>query len=269
MPLLRHLSDPGVALLAVFALFLTPDGTRSGGRLMDWQTAAKLPWGVLLLLGGGLVLGDAIDRHGVGAAIAVSSASLEGTPPLLLVLAAATLMSLLTELTSNLASTATLVPVLAAMATGLGVDPLVLIVPTVLAASSAFMLPVATPPKYDHLRIGMLRIPEMVRSGIWINTLAVVLIALVASSARQPPLLIRRCPGREGAPEGADGRDPGVRAPARGGGVLETQQPVHLDDESRLTRSDQRSRTSVSRSSVYTMKSSLPGAHSREAGSCC
>lgn len=180
MPLLRHLSDPGVALLAVFALFLTPDGTRSGGRLMDWQTAAKLPWGVLLLLGGGLVLADAIDRHGVGAAIAVSSASLEGTPPLLLVLAAATLMSLLTELTSNLASTATLVPVLAAMATGLGVDPLVLIVPTVLAASSAFMLPVATPPNTIIFGSGMLRIPEMVRSGIWINTLAVVLIALVA-----------------------------------------------------------------------------------------
>ena len=180
MPLLRHLSDPGVALLAVFALFLTPDGTRSGGRLMDWPTAAKLPWGVLLLLGGGLVLADAIDRHGVGAAIAVSSARLEGIPPLLLVLAATTLMSLLTELTSNLASTATLVPVLAAMATGLGIDPLVLIVPTVLAASSAFMLPVATPPNTIVFGSGMLAIPDMIRSGIWINTLAVVLIALVA-----------------------------------------------------------------------------------------
>lgn len=180
MPLLRHLSDPGVALLAVFALFLTPDGTRSGGRLMDWQTAAKLPWGVLLLLGGGLVLADAIDRHGVGAAIAVSSTRLEGIPPLLIVLAATTLMSLLTELTSNLASTATLVPVLASMATGLGIDPLVLIVPTVLAASSAFMLPVATPPNTIVFGSGMLRIPEMIRSGIWINTLAVVLIALVA-----------------------------------------------------------------------------------------
>ena len=180
IPLLRHLSDPGVALLAVFALFLTPDGMRSGGRLMDWRTAVKLPWGVLLLLGGGLVLADAIDRHGVGAAIAVSSARLEGIPPLLLVLAATTLMSLLTELTSNLASTATLVPVLAAMATGLGIDPLVLIVPTVLAASSAFMLPVATPPNTIVFGSGMLGIPEMVRSGIWINTLAVVLIALVA-----------------------------------------------------------------------------------------
>ena len=180
VPLLRHLSDPGVALLAVFALFLTPDGARGGGRLMDWQTAAKLPWGVLLLLGGGLVLADAIDRHGIGAAIAVSSARLEGIPPLLLVLAATTLMSLLTELTSNLASTATLVPVLAAMATGLGIDPLVLIVPTVLAASSAFMLPVATPPNTIVFGSGMLCIPEMVRSGIWINTLAVVLIALAA-----------------------------------------------------------------------------------------
>ena len=180
VPLLRHLSDPGVALLAVFALFLTPDGARGGGRLMDWQTAAKLPWGVLLLLGGGLVLADAIDRHGIGAAIAVSSARLEGIPPLLLVLAATALMSLLTELTSNLASTATLVPVLAAMATGLGIDPLVLIVPTVLAASSAFMLPVATPPNTIVFGSGMLRIPEMVRSGIWINTLAVVLITLAA-----------------------------------------------------------------------------------------
>ena len=180
LPLLTHLSDPGVALLCMFLLFLIPDGTTRRGRLMDWETAVRLPWGVLLLLGGGLALADAIDQHGIGAAIAISSARLEGIPPVLMVLFATTLMSFLTELTSNLASTATLVPVLTAVAAAVGLDPLVLIVPAVLAASSAFMLPVATPPNTIVFGSGMLRIPDMVRAGAWINTLAVVVITLVA-----------------------------------------------------------------------------------------
>ena len=180
LPLLANLSDPGVAMLCMLLLFLIPDGRGEGNALMDWDTAVKLPWGVLLLFGGGLALAGAIDDNGIGAALALQSARLEGVQPALVVAFAVLLMTFLTELTSNLASTASLVPVLAAMAGGMGIDPLAIIVPTTLAASCAFMLPAATPPNSIVFGSGMLRIPDMVRAGIWINALGIVLISLLA-----------------------------------------------------------------------------------------
>lgn len=180
LPLLGSLSDPGVAMLCMLLLFLVPDGGREGGALMDWDTAVKLPWGVLLLFGGGLALAGAIDENGVGAALAVQSARLQEVPPMLLVVFAVGLMTFLTELTSNLASTATLVPVFAAMAGGMGIDPLSIVIPTALAASCAFMLPAATPPNSIVFGSGMVRIPDMVRAGVWINALGIVLISTLA-----------------------------------------------------------------------------------------
>ncbi len=180
LPYLANLSDPGVALLCVLLLYVIPDGTGTGSPLMDWATAAKLPWGVLILFGGGLALAGAIDEHGVGAALAHSAAGLGGVPPALLILATVTLMTLLTELTSNLASTVTLLPVLTAVAQGMGIDPLEIVIPTALAASCAFMLPVATPPNMIVFGSGLLRIPDMMRAGIWINTLAIVVISVLA-----------------------------------------------------------------------------------------
>jgi len=133
-----------------------------------------------LLFGGGLALAGAIDANGVGAALAVQSARLQGVPPMLLVVFAVGLMTFLTELTSNLASTATLVPVFAAMASGMGIDPLSIVIPTALAASCAFMLPAATPPNSIVFGSGMVRIPDMVRAGVWINALGIVLISTLA-----------------------------------------------------------------------------------------
>jgi len=180
LPLFANLSDPGVAMLCMLLLFLIPDGRGEGHMLMDWDTAVKLPWGVLLLLGGGLALAGAIDDNGIGAALALHSSKLQGVPPVLVVVFAVVLMTFLTELTSNLASTATLVPVFAAVASGMGIDPLAIIIPTALAASCAFMLPAATPPNSIVFGSGMLRIPDMVRAGIWINALGIVLISLLA-----------------------------------------------------------------------------------------
>jgi sodium-dependent dicarboxylate transporter 2/3/5 len=167
-------------MLCMLLLFVIPDGHRRGSALMDWGTAVKLPWGVLLLFGGGLALAGAIDDHGVGAALALVATRLGEVPPVVVVLFAVALMTLLTELTSNLASTATLLPVLAALADGMGIDPLVIVIPTALAASCAFMLPVATPPNMIVFGSGMLRIPDMVRGGIWINTLAIFVMSLLA-----------------------------------------------------------------------------------------
>ena len=179
LPFFGNLSDPGVAMLCMFLLFLIPDGRGEGGTLMDWDTAVKLPWGVLLLLGGGLALAGAIDDSGLGATLALHSTRLQGVPPVLVVVFAVVLMTFLTELTSNLASTATLVPVFAAMAGGMGIDPLAISIPTALAASCAFMLPAATPPNSIVFGSGMLRIPDMVRAGIWMNTLGIVVLTLL------------------------------------------------------------------------------------------
>ncbi len=179
LPFFGNLSDPGVAMLCMFLLFLIPDGRGEGGTLMDWDTTVKLPWGVLLLLGGGLALAGAIDDSGLGAALALHSTRLQGVPPVLVVVFAVVLMTFLTELTSNLASTATLVPVFAAMAGGMGMDPLAISIPTALAASCAFMLPAATPPNSIVFGSGMLRIPDMVRAGIWMNTLGIVVLTLL------------------------------------------------------------------------------------------
>lgn len=180
LSLFGNLSDPGVAMLCMLLLFIIPDGRGQGAALMDWDTTVKLPWGVLLLLGGGLALAGAIEASGIGRALAVVSVGLRDVPPILIVAFSVTLMSFLTELTSNLASTATLVPVLAAMADGAGIDPLVLVIPTALAASCAFMLPVATPPNTIVFGSGMLRVPDMVRAGIWVNILGIVVISLLA-----------------------------------------------------------------------------------------
>ena len=180
LPFFGNLSDPGVAMFCMLLLFLIPDGRGEGSALMDWDTAAKLPWGVLLLFGGGLALAGAIDDNGIGAALALHSARLQGVPPVLVVVFAVILMTFLTELTSNLASTATLVPVFAAMAGGMGIDPLTIVIPTALAASCAFMLPAATPPNSIVFGSGMLRIPDMVRAGIWINALGIVVISVLA-----------------------------------------------------------------------------------------
>ena len=180
LPLLGSLSDPSVAMFCMLLLFLIPDGRGAGGALMDWESAVKLPWGVLLLFGGGLALAGAIDDNGIGGALALQSARLQGVPPVLVALFAVALMTFLTELTSNLASTATLVPVLAAMAGGMGIDPLAIVIPTALAASCAFMLPAATPPNSIVFGSGMIRIPDMVRAGVWINAVGIALISMLA-----------------------------------------------------------------------------------------
>jgi sodium-dependent dicarboxylate transporter 2/3/5 len=173
---LAGLTDAGIAMIAAMLLFLAP-GERTPRRFaLDWETAIKLPWGILLLFGGGLSLAAAIQVNGVGEFLASLVAGLAGTPSLVIVLSVVTGIVFLTELTSNTATTATLIPVLAALAPGLGLEPLTLIVPAALAASCAFMLPVATPPNAIVFGSGLVRMPEMSRAGFWLNWLSIALI---------------------------------------------------------------------------------------------
>ena len=164
---LEGLSDAGVVMAAALLLFVIPSEKGSAARLMDWEDVARLPWGVLILFGGGLALAAQVSGSGLAVWLGESLLPVANLGTLVLIVAAAGLVVFLTELTSNLATTATFLPVIAAIAAQSGIAPLVLCVPVTLAASCAFMLPVATPPNAIVFSSGVLTIPEMVRAGLF------------------------------------------------------------------------------------------------------
>jgi solute carrier family 13 (sodium-dependent dicarboxylate transporter), member 2/3/5 len=178
---LAGLSDATIAMLAALAMFLIPADRATGARAMDWQTARKLPWGVLMLFGGGLTLATAIEANGVSKFIGNASRGLAGLPPLLLLLAITAMTVFLSELTSNTAQVSTMVPVLAAMAPALGMSPYVLILACTLGASSAFMMPVGTPPNAIVFGTGLVRLPQMIKAGFWLNLAGILVITALTA----------------------------------------------------------------------------------------
>jgi sodium-dependent dicarboxylate transporter 2/3/5 len=185
---LAALSDAVIAMLAAMALFLLPVDRAKGVRAMDWDTAVKLPWGVLMLFGGGLTLAASIEANGVSEYIGIASRGFAGLHPLLLLLAITAMTVFLSELTSNTAQVATMVPVLAAMAPVLGMNPYVLILACTLGASSAYMMPVGTPPNAIVFGTGLVRMPQMMEAGFWLN-LAGILVIVALSWLFITPLL--------------------------------------------------------------------------------
>ena len=176
---LAGLSDPVIAMVAALVLFVVPVDVKRRVFVMNWETALKLPWGILLLFGGGLSLAAAIRVNGVGEYIGHQLGILSGIPVLLLVMAVIALVIFLTELTSNTATTATFIPILAALAPVFDLHPFMLIVPAAIAASCAFMLPVATPPNAIVFGSGHVTIQQMIRAGFWLNLAGVVLITML------------------------------------------------------------------------------------------
>ncbi|HEX6200800.1 MAG TPA: DASS family sodium-coupled anion symporter [Thermoanaerobaculia bacterium] len=174
------ISDTGIALVGGLLLFLIPADWRRGRFLLSWSDTRDVPWGVLLLFGGGLSLASAVDATGLAAWIGGRLEAVGGLPTLAIVLAVVTTVILLTELTSNTATTATFLPVVASLAAALGLAPLLLLLPTTLAASCAFMMPVATPPNAIVYGSGRVTVPQMVRAGVWLNLLFVGLLTLAA-----------------------------------------------------------------------------------------
>ena len=147
---------------------------------MDWRTAARLPWEVLLFLGGGFCLAQGFKVSGLDAVIGGTVGPLiEGLPAWSVVALVALFVSLLTEVTSNTATTAVLLPVMAAAAVQAGVDPLLVMLPATIAASAAFMMPVATPPNAVVFATRRIPVPKMARAGVLLNLLMVALITLV------------------------------------------------------------------------------------------
>jgi solute carrier family 13 (sodium-dependent dicarboxylate transporter), member 2/3/5 len=174
---LQGLTDAGIAITAALLLFVLPVRPREGVFLLDGGAITRVPWEILLLFGGGLSLAGAVGDTGVAEFLGEQVVGLGKVPPFLTVLAVTAMIVFLTELTSNTATTAALVPVLAGVAPALGMHPYVLIVPAALAASCAFMLPVATPPNAVVFGSGRLTIAQMARAGLWLNLLATLVLA--------------------------------------------------------------------------------------------
>ncbi len=174
---LPGLSDAGIAITMGLVLFILPVDAGRGEFVLRWKDAEKVPWGVLILFGGGLSLASAIDQTGLAAWIGVQAAALGGWHPFILILAVVATIVLLTELTSNTATAAAFVPIAASMAVGLGYDALMFAVPVTLGASAAFMLPVATPPNAIVYGTGMVSIPQMARGGLALNLIFAVLLS--------------------------------------------------------------------------------------------
>ncbi len=180
LPGLAALDDSLIAIAGAILLFLVPSGQKEDPLLLRWKYAEQLPWGVLLLFGGGLSLAGAVSRTGLAEWIGGSLQAVGTLPLILLVIVAATLIIFLTELTSNTATTATFLPVVGAIAIEAGYDPIVLAIPVTIAASCAFMLPVATPPNAIVFGSGMLTIPRMARAGLVLNLIGIALISTIA-----------------------------------------------------------------------------------------
>lgn len=176
---LPYLTDEGIAVAAAIALFLIPVSLRRGEFAMDWKTAERLPYGILLLFGGGLSLAAAIGATGLDKIIGEQFQILSGLPVWLVVLVVALVVVFATELTSNTALTSALMPVLAGAAAPLGVPAEFLLVPAALAASFAFMLPVATPPNAIVFGSGEISAARMARAGFTLNLIGAIVVTLV------------------------------------------------------------------------------------------
>ena len=174
-----YINDGTVAILIAVILFIIPSKTRKGERLMNWETANRLPWHIVILFGGGFALAKGFVDSGLSIWFGEQLSGLAGTHPMILTSVIVTMMSFLTELTSNIASTEMILLILAGMAVSIQINPLLLMIPATLAASLAFMLPVATPPNAIVFGTGKLQIKDMVKTGFLLNLVGVVVTTLV------------------------------------------------------------------------------------------
>ncbi|MFL4478240.1 SLC13 family permease [Paeniglutamicibacter sp. ORCA_105] len=182
LPFLGKISDTQVAMAAAIACFLVPAQKRSEAKgsapLLGWGSARDIPWGLLLLFGGGLSLSAMFTQTGLSQWIGTQVGALQGMPPVVILLIAAIVGLGLTELTSNTATAAAFFPIMGAVAVGIGMDPVLMTIVMTLAVCSAFMLPVATPSNAVAFGTGEVSIKQMVRAGVWLNLVAIVLIVV-------------------------------------------------------------------------------------------
>lgn len=187
----HNIDDATIAITAAMLMYILPADNR-GTRVMDWEHTKEVPWDVLLLFGGGLALSSMFDKSGLSLWIGEMARGLGKLPLVLLVAAVALVILVLTEFTSNTATAAAFLPIMGGVAVGIGLTAtndmniLFLTAPVALAATSAFMLPVATPPNAIAYGSGYVRIGDMVKGGVWLNLVGVILITIVTFALLVP-----------------------------------------------------------------------------------
>ncbi|MFQ5603123.1 MAG: SLC13 family permease [bacterium] len=172
-------SDTTVVMFAALLMFAIPVDLKKGEFVLDWQWAVKIPWGLLLLFGGGIALAKGFQTTGLAAWLGSHLTYLQNVPVILMILSICLLLTFLTELTSNTAITTIFMPILASTAVAMHTHPFLLMIPAAMSASCAFMLPVATPPNAIIFGSGYIRISQMTRAGFALNILGAVLITLL------------------------------------------------------------------------------------------
>jgi sodium-dependent dicarboxylate transporter 2/3/5 len=172
----EFINDGTVAIAVSFILFLIPARNEKSSRLMNWQTAAKIPWHIVLLFGGGFALATGFKESGLSLWFGEHLSWMKGMHPLLIILMVSLTVTFLTELTSNTATTEMLLPILAGLSISININPLVLMVPATISASMAFMLPVATPPNAIIFGTDRIKIADMARAGVFLNFVGALMI---------------------------------------------------------------------------------------------
>jgi len=177
---LKNVTDSSIAIFAALLLFLIPSDWRKGEFLLDWNTASRIPWDIIILFGGGFALAGGFESSGLTQWIADRLVILQGVGLVVTVLAVALIVIFLTEVTSNTATASLVVPVIGAFALAVHIHPLYLMVTVATAASFAFMLPVATPPNAIVFSSRQITIPQMAKAGIWLNLFGSLIITAFA-----------------------------------------------------------------------------------------
>ncbi len=177
--LIPGIDDTIIAMIGGVVLFLLPSGNKDGKRLLHWEDANKLPWGIVLLFGGGLALAEAFESSGLAQWIGQNMSGLAGLGVFAIILIVVAIVNFLTEFTSNLATVTMILPVLAPVAVSAGVHPHMLMVAATLAASCGFMMPAGTPPNAIAFGSGYLSIWDMVKTGFWLNIASIIVITCI------------------------------------------------------------------------------------------
>jgi len=175
----EYINDGTVAIALSIILFIIPAKSEKGKRIMDWATASKIPWNIVLLFGGGFALASAFKESGLSIWVGEQLSDIGSLHPIIIIAIISLTMTFLTELTSNTATTEMLLPVLAGLSISTGINPLLLMLPATISASMAFMLPVATPPNAIVFGSNKITVMEMARTGIVLNLVGVIIITLV------------------------------------------------------------------------------------------
>jgi len=189
-----YVHDSTVAMIGALLLFLLPVNWRKREFVLNWEWAVRIPWGIILLFGGGFAIAAGFQSSGLAQWIGERLSFLSGIPLIFMIMCICLFLTFLTEITSNTATTTMMMPVLGSMAVAMCIHPYLLMIPATISASCAFMLPVATPPNAIIFGSGYLRIPDMAKAGFFLNLIGVLIVTLIVYFLAIPVFKINTLP---------------------------------------------------------------------------